>query len=319
MLNNNERLSLYLGLAVGDALGVPVEFKSRESLAANPVLDMREYGTHHQPKGTWSDDSSMAFCLADAIQNGKGRDLQYIANNFVLWWNDSAFTARGDCFDIGNTTCNALKMIENGYSSEKTGGKNEYDNGNGSLMRILPMLSIINYQVDEHAYQKVCQVSAITHAHPISLVCCNFLCYFVQNLLLAKKSGLSYTKSTVFMESYEAFFTDRYCINVPKEHENAFNHVRDNLSKVSSVMTKEEDIQSSGYVLSTLKASIWCFLNTDSYSEAVLRAVNLGGDTDTTGCVTGGIAGLWYGWESIPSQWLNVLARVEWIFKLSIV
>ena len=125
------------GSLVGDALGVPVEFKDRATVQLDPVRDMREFGTHRQPRGTWSDDSSMLLCTADSLLNHEF-SLADMGERFVRWMNEGIWTAHGDVFDMGGTTCTALMRIAKGMPAEQAGGLHEDSNGNGSLMRILP-------------------------------------------------------------------------------------------------------------------------------------------------------------------------------------
>ena len=137
---NNLLSQILLGIAVADALGVPVEFQSREYLKENPVTDMLEYGTYDQPKGTWSDDTSLSLCLAESIL--EGLDLNRLAQKFIVWKNDGYMTPHGYMFDIGDTTRASIERMEQGIAPELCGFSHENDNGNGSLMRFLPLLAL---------------------------------------------------------------------------------------------------------------------------------------------------------------------------------
>ena len=143
----------FLGLAIGDALGVPVEFKSRFELQQNPVKTMREFGSHHQPRGTWSDDSSLTFCLAESLC--KGYNTKAIAANFVRWYSENYWTAHGEVFDIGITTSKAINSFAKGTPPTLAGGTGEFDNGNGSLMRISPLVFYIKDMPIEERFQRV--------------------------------------------------------------------------------------------------------------------------------------------------------------------
>lgn len=285
------------GLAVGDALGVPVEFKSREELERLPVTGMREYGSWNQPKGTWSDDSSLAFCLAQSLE--KGYDLKDIAGKFIRWKENGYWGAHHTIFDIGDATRFAIDRLIRGISPLHSGGMMEEDNGNGSLMRILPLLFVIKDLPVEERYRKVKEVSSVTHAHFRSV----FSCFIYLEMALGILNDLSVEAAYIKMQkTVTAFIVNR-----------GFNEKEVKLfSRIFESNIKEHNmssVYSSGYVLHTLEASLWCLLNTDNYGTAVLKAVNLGGDTDTTGCVTGGIAGLLYGYDMIPSAWLTEIAR----------
>ena len=148
------------GSLVGDALGVPVEFKVRFTVQLDPVTDMREFGTHRQPRGTWSDDSSMLLCTADSLVNHEF-SLVDMGERFVRWMNEGLWTAHGDVFDMGGTTCTALMRIAKGTPADQAGGLHEDSNGNGSLMRILPAVLRFAREPLESYSARLEQVSAI--------------------------------------------------------------------------------------------------------------------------------------------------------------
>ena len=296
MENTNKIKSILFGVAVGDALGVPVEFQSREMLKKNPVREMTGYGTHNQPPGTFSDDSSLTFCLAEALT--VEFDLNVIAGNFVRWYRNNFWTARGSVFDIGNATRQAIERLEQGISPELAGSTDPSSNGNGSLMRILPlMLFLLDKKVDER-FRITQQVSSITHGHIRSVIACHYYLEFARHLFVGKEKNWIYKN---LQQEIPGFLASIYV--EPSEIE-LFNR----LLKMDISDLKENEIRSSGYVLHTLEAAIWCLLTTSSYKDAVLKAVNLGEDTDTTAAVTGGMAGLLYGFDNIPTDWLNQLA-----------
>ncbi len=288
-----------LGVATGDALGVPVEFRSRTSLIKDPVTGMRGYGTHRQPAGTWSDDSSLTFCLAEMLCGQY--DLKNLANRFVNWKEYSYWTPHGNVFDIGMTTAEAIMRLQTSIQPTLAGGTTEGSNGNGSLMRILPLLFYIKDMPIEQRFKHVQEVSSLTHAHLRSVNAC----FIYLELALAILNGQS---------KDDAYKTVCHELTDFLQNEEA-HHFGDILSGQLPQYPLEK-IHGTGYVLRTLEAAIWCLLNTGSYSEAVLQAVNLGNDTDTTAAVTGGLAGLVYGWETIPADWLNVLAKRDAIDQL---
>lgn len=297
--------SALFGVAVGDALGVPVEFKSREYLKQNPVSYMIGYGTHHQPAGTWSDDSSLTFCLAESLC--ESYDIEDIGQKFVQWYTNGYWGARNKVFDIGGTTLHALERIKKGQSAKISGNLFEEDNGNGSLMRIIPIAFYLKDETDlNKIIQIVREVSYITHAHFRSVFACFIYVVFSLELLAKHSKEQSYlntrNKINQFLKT----------TNFNPDEVKLFDRIlQGDISQLS-----EAEINSSGYVLHTLEASFWCLFHTDSFKDAVRKAVNLGGDTDTTGAVTGGLAGLLYGYESIPKKWLNRLARKEEIEDL---
>ncbi|WP_445711334.1 ADP-ribosylglycohydrolase family protein [Flavobacterium sp.] len=305
--------SALFGVAVGDALGVPVEFKSREYFKNNPVISMQEFGTHHQPKGTWSDDSSLTFCLADSLC--KGYDINDIANNFVLWRQEQLWTPHGRVFDIGIATNFAIHSIESGTKPLLAGGTSERDNGNGSLMRILPLLFYVKDFNITKRFDTVKEVSSITHAHIRSVIACFIYIEYALFLSEGKNKEEAFER---MKEKVTDFLTNNPICSqaeIDKFHRVLENQVGD-YEIVKLAELKEKEISSSGYVLSSLEASLWCLLNSNTYEETVLKAVNLGGDTDTTAAIAGGLAGLLYGYENIPQEWINVLARKDDITKL---
>jgi ADP-ribosyl-[dinitrogen reductase] hydrolase len=285
------------GLAVGDALGVPVEFRQREYLESFPVKGITGYGSWNQPPGTWSDDSSLAFCLAESLT--KGYNLNDIAQNFINWMQNGFWGAHHKVFDVGGATRFAIGRLIKGNSPLLSGGMMDDDNGNGSLMRIMPLLfHIKNLHIDER-YKIIKEVSSVTHAHFRSVFSCFIYIEFALQILNGNNIDTAYDNMQMLVKSF-AYSND---FN-PKEL-NLFSRLLD----VHIKDVEKSSINSGGYVLHTLEASLWCLFSTSNYAEAVLKAVNLGGDTDTTACVTGGLAGLLYGYEAIPQGWVNELAR----------
>jgi ADP-ribosylglycohydrolase len=297
--------SVLFGVAVGDALGVPVEFRSRQTISKNPVTDMIGYGTYNLPAGTWSDDSSLAFCLAEALT--QEFNLHTIGQNFVKWYHDNFWTPHGIVFDIGIATRRAIEQLARGVQPNLAGGSDESSNGNGSLMRILPLLFYLNDKPIDERFNLTKQVSAITHGHIRSIIACFYYLEFARQILERKNKFEIYEN----LQSEITNFLTNLSIN------KAEIALFDRLLKEDIEKLPEERIYSSGYVLHPLEASIWCLLTTDSFEEAVLRAVNLGEDTDTTGAVTGGLAGLFYGIDSIPEKWLQKIARYDDINDLA--
>jgi len=296
--------SALFGVAVGDALGVPYEFESRGKRNDKPATGMVGYGTHHQPAGTWSDDSSMTFCLAEALT--QGFDLKTIARHFVNWYVDAYWTAHGDVFDVGVATQMAISRLDDGIRPDLAGGTSANDNGNGSLMRILPLLFHIKDMPVDERFEVTKKVSAITHGHIRSVIACFYYLEFARHLLQGKDKQTAYT---LLKTEIAQHLSGR---SVPASEMAHF----DRLLTGDIYELDESQIKSGGYVLHTLEASIWCLMTTETYSDAVLKAVNLGDDTDTTAAVAGGLAGLIYGVEQIPSAWIEQLARKEDIEEL---
>lgn len=295
------------GVCIGDALGVPVEFKRREELKRFPVTTMLEFGSWNQPKGTWSDDSSLTLCLAEQLI--KGYDLEKIGESFVKWVKYGHWTAHGRLFDIGGTTRHSIARLIKGESARFSGNIFEEDNGNGSLMRILPLAFYLKEEENiEKVYQTVKEVSSITHGHFRSVFACFIYVIFAIELIKGKNKEEAYYHTqnmALKFAVYQGFN--------PKEIQLFERILKNDISTFP-----EDEIKSSGYVLHSLEASLWCFMNAESYSESVLKAVNLGEDTDTTGAITGGIAGIYYGFENIPAEWIEVLVRKDDIKNLCV-
>lgn len=292
------------GFAIADAVGVPAEFKSRSFLKMHPITDMVGYGTHNMPEGTWSDDSSMTIATMDSINECQGIDYNDIMKKFCEWARDSKYTATGVFFDIGISTSTALSKYIKGQNPTECGGKNIRDNGNGSLMRILPVVLFSNSKnlSYEDEVKLINEISSLTHGHEISQLGCKIYADYVKGLLngLSKSESLENLQAIDYSQSY-SLETIRY-----------YQRILDG----SIINIPEEQIKSSGFVVDTLEASIWCTHNSESYEESVLKAVNLGDDTDTVGAITGSINGIIYGYYKIPKYWRDNLKSKEYLLDV---
>lgn len=312
-MKSNKAIDALLGVAIGDAVGVPFEFSSREEMKLNRAKDMVGYGSHNQPKGTWSDDSSLTFCLAQSLLNGY--DLKDIAQNFIKWKNEAYWSARGKVFDIGITTAKAIsrlrKIIEENDLEELKQQKNygdEYDNGNGSLMRIMPLLFFIKGKPIKEQFEIVWEVSALTHRHIRAAMCCLVYLKLAEKLLDGKDKKLAYSETR---EDILTFWND---IEFPNNERQHFEKViQRNITE-----TNINDLKSGGYVMEVLESSIWFFLNKESYEDTILSIINIGHDTDTSAAIVGGLAGIYYGQKGIPEYWIASIAKMEDIIELGI-
>lgn len=290
-----------LGFAVGDALGVPAEFMSRDDLLVDPVKGMRGGGAHEQPAGTWSDDTSMTLCVMDSLIE-KGIDYADQMQRFSDWLWSANNTAHEEVFDVGGTTKSAIFKFVKGMPPLQCGETADYTCGNGSLMRILPIALYLVGQygtcnMDDRAAEIIHRASKCTHAHIRCQMACGIYCAVVFQLCAGGQLTNAVNHAIRLVLSYykkKPEFTEVY-------------HEFETLKNIES--WNESQISSSGYVLDTLQAALWCLLNTSSYAECVLKAVNLGEDTDTTAAVAGGLAGLCYGAEAIPKDWAEVTAK----------
>ncbi|PZP45863.1 MAG: hypothetical protein DI598_12760 [Pseudopedobacter saltans] len=297
---------ILLGTAIGDALGVPYEFESRQQRNVDPATGMTgNRGFHNQSVGTWSDDTSMSLCLAEALLK-EPFSLYDVADNFIQWFENGYWTANGDVFDVGNTTRNAIMRLEQGVIPERAGDDGLNQNGNGSLMRILPLLLLIKDYPLYGRFEWVSKISGMTHRHAISVFACYFYLEFANLLVVLKDKWKTYG----YVQNNLKDYIEALSIDVGLEYFGRL--LNGNIGEIP-----KDEIKSTGFVIDTLEASIWCLLNTDNYKEAVLLAVNLGDDTDTTAAVTGGLAGILYGYATIPKKWLNVLKRKDDIIGLA--
>lgn len=277
-----------IGLVVGDALGVPVEFRRRDTYK---VSDMIGYGTYNQPPGTWSDDSSLTLATLESIARLGRVEPEDIMQNFAKWYFEAEFTPYGEVFDVGNTTREAILNYQMGMPIDSCGGTDFRDNGNGALMRILPVALV------SHSSADVRQVAGLTHNHPISNSACGIYVEIAEMLL----TGASKVKVMQTIKDNASCLLPEF---------KRFAEL-DNLSR--------EQIKSTGYVVDTLEAALWCWLHTDNYRDCVLAAVNLGDDTDTVAAVAGGLAGIYYGCggeRGVPAEWIAQIARHQWIEEL---
>ncbi|NGZ76752.1 ADP-ribosylglycohydrolase family protein [Saccharibacillus alkalitolerans] len=313
MFDRDEKYDLYasrlngalLGLTAADALGVPVEFRPRAYLDAHPVTDMFGYGTYNQPPGTWSDDSTMTWCTAESLALQGECDTEDMAGRFVQWLTKGYMTPYGELFDIGNATREALERYRTEAVWARFAGlTHERSNGNGSLMRILPMAFYVKGMEAGERDRLVAEVSSITHRHPRSILACRIYTEIALGLLDGQSAEEAYRSAIAAIGERHA------------EHEElaAFERV---LGGRMAELPRDE-IRSSGYVVDTLEAALWCLLTTGSYREAALTAVNLGEDTDTTAAVAGGLAGILYGEAGIPAEWLSQLAKLDELRELSL-
>lgn len=267
----NKRLkdAIY-GLAVGDALGLPVQFKYRgqypkvESILPDDFTKL--------PKGTFSDDTSMSLAICDSIKRMGKIDINDIRDNFEKWLYNGKFTQNGYAIDIGSTCGNAI--------DEKKGLDDEWSQGNGSLMRTIPLAFVENI-----TDQEIRSVSAITHAHPNCMNACVYYVRIAKDII----NGISIKKAILN--------------HIPDEK--PFNRIR-YIEKLNI-----DNIQSSGYVVDTFEAAMWCILTTDNYRDCIIKAVNLGDDTDTIAAIAGGLAGIIYGYDQIPNEWIDDIYKKE--------
>lgn len=304
---NNLNKDILLGTAVGDALGLPVQFLEREVVAKNPITTMEGLDQFNVPAGTWSDNTSLSFCLAESLCNGY--DLNDIINKFTKWMYEDDWTPANETFDINYINYFAIVNLRNNGSPHVAGIDNKRGNRDGSLMRILPLVPYILNMEEEKKFRIIKEISSLTYRLPRSILACIALCEFaIQyiNLQLVEEAYQAMQQTILQFLKKEMFIEE----DIP------FKRLV-GLSYEEFKAIELKDIHSTEYVIDTLEASLWCIFNTTSYKDAVLKAVNLGDDANTVGAITGGLAGIIYGYDTIPSEWLEVLAKKDDIIELA--
>lgn len=295
--------SVMLGHAIGDALGVPVEFCERYELDENPVTDMEGFGTYPYPAGYWSDDTSMSLAALDSLSSGEIK-WDEIMNNFGKWLDEGEYTPCGEVFDVGRTCLQAIvRYFAKNTKATESGGTDEKSNGNGSLMRIHPfaLMTYFDKRLRFNWESTIDKASALTHAHERSKLACRIYTLILHSLLIAPRKA-SVAKALKFAETHY------------EESQELEKYKR--IFSPDFAKTSREEIKSSGYVVDTLEAVIWCLLTTYNYRDCVLKAVNLGDDTDTIAAIAGGLAGALYGYDAIPKEWLDTLKRRQYIEEM---
>lgn len=306
-----------MGLITGDALGVPVQFMSRSQIAARPegpVTGMESGGVFDMPEGTWSDDSSMAVATMISLMEKGGLDTDDIMKRFARWLYDGEYTPFGQSFDEGITCSEAIGRYADTGDTSSCGRKGEHANGNGALMRILPVC-LYYYErqkrvctSDDEAIYGVHAAAALTHDHLRSSMCCGIY-FFMAKSILDSSGSLQERLQSGIDQGYRYYARDLSNLG-----ELAYLERIQHLDVFAAVTEKE--IRSSGYVIDSIEAAIWCLITTESFRECLLKAVNLGDDTDTVAAIAGGLAGLYYGYEAIPREWLAVIKKRQWLEEL---
>lgn len=310
MKKNNSLYYAIIGGIVGDAFGVPYEFLSKANVKKIITSKMIGNGTHNKKIGTWSDDTSMTLCLLDSIADCKELNLKDIMDKFALWKDKDFYTVDG-LFDIGNSCSQAIETWQNGHTSpENCGGKQEYDNGNGSLMRILPLVFYLrknnfvdNGMISRQGLDCIHSVSSLTHGHICSLVGCDIMCNLFNMILDGKSKD--------YIKNHILDFTKIYT----QEEKNALHKYYDFIVNADIFNLKnDENVTGSGYIVDTIKTVLYAFYNTNNYKDCIITAVMQGVDTDTTASIAGTIAGAFY--KDIPNEWIENVRSKDFIYSI---
>ncbi|WP_457329273.1 ADP-ribosylglycohydrolase family protein [Rhizobacter sp. P5_C2] len=280
-----------LGLACGDAVGTTLEFRRRGSF--EPITDMVGGGPFGLKAGEWTDDTSMALCLATSLVERRGFDAEDQMNRYVNWWHHGYLSSTGACFDIGITVSAALQRYLQ-TRNPLAGSTDPMSAGNGSLMRLAPAV-LFGHPDMAAAMDLARRSSATTHAATEALECCTLFAELLCHALDGhpKDAILSSRLAAPTMPKVQAIAAREY------------------------LHKRESQIAGTGYCVASLEAALWCFAQTDSFEAAVLRAANLGDDADTTAAIVGQLAGAHYGKSGIPARWLVRLHQRAEIEKLA--
>ncbi|MBW6514626.1 MAG: ADP-ribosylglycohydrolase family protein [Candidatus Syntrophosphaera sp.] len=328
-MNNAELMKrIVYGVAVGDALGFPWQFAGRESRKLRPVTDMgvsvdasgQVHPAREEEIGLWSDDTSLTLCLAESL--ARGYDLADQAQRFVQWYYEGYLSARDQAFDVGGQTSKAIRVLKDILASgeherlrDLLSEPAEDANGNGALMRILPLLIHIRDLEIGEQLRVVAEASALTHPHIRSVLCCLWYLKYAEKLIdgVDKFEAARHTQSEIRELIDSTACSTRDCAELRRLLEK-------DLSQGSTDPEQShcaDYISSGGYVVHTLEAAMYCLLNTSDYRQCVLAATNLGDDTDTVAAVAGGLAALLYGYESIPPEWIKSLKKPELLERIA--
>ena len=294
---NNRCRGTLIGLAIGDALGAAVEFKSPGSF--KPVTGYRDGGPHGLDAGEWTDDTSMALALADSIATA-GWDLNDQADRYVQWWKTGKYSVNGRCFDIGITTRSAMGHFVTKKNALTSGDRSDRASGNGSIMRLAPVPIRFGHlyvdQLDE--LSRLAEESSLpTHASDQCLSACRYLATVLAALIHGEDRG------EVLSPDWK-----------PLQQLNDIKPLHPLIQEVALGSFRQKQppaIQGSGWVVKSLEASLWSFQDAESFDDAVLKAVNLGDDADTTGAVCGQLVGAYFGETGIPESLRSGLARMD--------
>ena len=297
-MNENMRNAV-LGVITGDALGCPVQFESREEIARHPVTGMRGYGTFNLPEGSWTDDSSLTIAALESIRRLGKVDVNDIMNNFCGWLYEGKFTPFGYSYDIGRGTRLSIDRYSHDRNPFTCGGTGERDNGNGSLMRIIPVcvFAAESGMSEEEMIHTVDEAGGLTHNHSCAKTACGLYAFLVKALM--EEDGSLNERLEKGMENGFAWYDSH-----PNDSLYRYGRLR-NLDSFRNLPVSK--ISGSGYVVDSLEAAVWCLLNGNTFEETVLKAVNLGEDTDSVAAIAGGLAGLYYTADSIPREWYKAL------------
>ena len=299
-MNARERfLGSILGLAVGDAVGTTLEFRTPGSF--EPITDMVGKGPFNLKKGEWTDDTSMALCLAQSLVDKNGFDPNDQMEAYVRWWRQGYMSHTGDCFDIGITVQDALSRYEDSHEPF-SGSDDPLSAGNGSIMRLAPVPLFFSKYPDL-AIKYSAESSLTTHGAIEAVDACRYM----GSLIVGAVSGVG----------KKELLSEGYCVVGDNWKNQPLAPAINEIAQGSFKHRNPPEIKGTGYVVKSLEAALWAFYNSNDFREGCLLAVNLGDDADTTGAVYGQIAGAFYGYQDIPEGWRNSIAMLSEILNIA--
>ncbi len=302
---------ILFGVAIGEAIGVPFESSERIDMLKYPDSDMVGCKAYNQLQGIWSHCSALTFCMAESIIDGY--NLETTAINFIGWKNKSLKRAKGYIFNHNNTTVKAICRLEKIINQSQDENQSifsyseDFDISNGSLIRILPLLYVIRDKPTRFQFDIIWESSALTHNHIRSAMCCMIYLKVAEHILNGDEKSDAYEQTR--FEIKQIWDVIDFDVNEIRYFEKVI------LSDIRNYPM--ESLRSGEYVMDSLETSLWCLLKTDSFKDAVHKSINIGGNTSSTGAITGGLAGLYYGYNTIPGHWIKTLSKRSYILELA--
>lgn len=291
-----------VGICVGDALGLPVEYRSRSYLESDPVTEMIGFGTHNLPPGTWSGDSALALCTAECL--AEGFSLPGIAARLVMHAKEGYWAATEGTMELSEPLRKAIERLSEPGVHLGIPATGEDDVAAfGVLGRILPVAATLQGLSAEERFKRVAQVASLTNGHMRVVLGCHIL----------TETALGLIELTPPLDAYRQM---KARVKRQLKSESSLS-TYDRILERDITELDESELSTDGSVASTIETALWCLLTTEGFSSAVLRAVNLGGDTDTVGAVTGGLAGFAYGLHAIPREWVSQISRRREVLSLA--
>ena len=293
--------SCIYGFIIGDAMGIPSEFERRNDLLNNPITDMVGFGAHSVPPGSWGEDTSLTLATMSSITRNEKIDYDDIMLGYTKWYREGRYSSYKRAFGVSNT-CNISirNYYKKGITPLECGLSKESDNDNSSLKRILPLALYCYYKniPDTEITNLVKEYSSLTNRHEISFIGCFIFIKYINFLLQGDNQLAAYKK----IKKLDLSIYSKEAV------QNYKSILEDDIYKI-----KFEDLNSSNHIIDTLECVFWMSINSKKFTHAIIGSINLGGDTNTIGALTGAISGIVFGNESIPLKWLNKLQRKDYI------